>query len=93
MLAVLALTYLKPVIELTKQLQQMVGLDRDMLQILLKAVAIGIIGEIAGLICTDTGNAALGKAMQLLSASVVLWLSVPMIEALLELLKEMLGEV
>lgn len=93
MLAVLALTYLKPVIELTKQLQQMVGLDREMFQILLKAVAIGIIGEIAGLICTDTGNAALGKAMQLLSASVVLWLSVPMIEALLELLKEMLGEV
>lgn len=93
MLAALALSYLKPVIELVRQLQEMTGLDSKMLQILLKAVAIGIIGEIAGLICTDAGNAALGKAMQFLGAAVVLWLSIPMIEALLEMLREMLGEV
>lgn len=93
MLGVLALSYLEPVVALVHRLQDMTGLDSEMLQILLKAVGIGIIGEIAGLICTDAGNAALGKALQLLSAAVILWLSIPLINALLELLQEMLGEV
>lgn len=93
MLGVLALSYLEPVVALVHRLQDMTGLDSGMLQILLKAVGIGIIGEIAGLICTDAGNAALGKALQLLSAAVILWLSIPLINALLELLQEMLGEI
>lgn len=93
MLGVLALSYLEPVVALVHRLQDMTGLDSEMLQILLKAVGIGIIGEIVGLICTDAGNAALGKALQLLSAAVILWLSIPLINALLELLQEMLGEV
>lgn len=92
MLAVLAISYLEPVVALVQRLQDMTGLDSGMLQILLKAVGIGIIGEIASLICADSGNAALGKALQLLSAAVILWLSIPLIEALLELLQEMLGE-
>jgi hypothetical protein len=48
---------------------------------------------LAGLICTDAGNGALGKALQLLTGAVILWLSIPLIQALIELLSEMLGEV
>ena len=43
--------------------------------------------------CTDAGNGALGKALQLLTGAVILWLSIPLIQALIELLSEMLGEV
>lgn len=93
MLGVVALSYLEPVVALMHRLQNLTGLDSGMLQILLKAVGIGIVGEIAGLICSDVGNAALGKALQLLSGAVILWLSIPMIESLLELLSEVLGEV
>lgn len=93
MLGVLALSYLEPVVALIRQLQDMADLDTQMLQILLKAVGIGIIGEIASLICSDAGNAALGKALQLLSAAVILWLSIPLVNALLELLEKILGEV
>lgn len=93
MLGVLALSYLEPVVALVRRLQDMTGLDSEMLGVLLKAVGIGIVGEIASLICADAGNAALGKALQLLSAAVILWLSIPLVNALLELLQEMLGEV
>lgn len=92
MVMVVMATYLEPVIDLIKQLQQAGNLDLPMLKIMLKAAGIGIVAEIAGLICTDSGNAALGKAIQVLSATVVLWLSIPMFQSLLELVQRMLGE-
>ena len=93
MVGVLALSYLKPVVDMLEQLQEIAGIEPQMLRILLKAVGIGILGELAGLICTDAGNGALGKALQLLTGAVILWLSIPLIQALIELLSEMLGEV
>lgn len=93
MVAGLAIAYLTPVISFIRQLQSVGQLDGQMLEILLKAVGIGLIGEIASMICADSGNSALGKALQLLSAAVILWLSLPMLQQLLELLQDILGEV
>ena len=47
-------------------------------------------GEIAALVCGDAGNAALSKAVQIATASAVLWLSVPLMEELLVLIREVL---
>ena len=93
MVGVLALSYLRPVIELIDELQAVGQLDSGMLEIILKAVGIGLIGEIASLICSDAGNAALGKSLQLLSSAVILWLSIPLLTQLLELVQQILGEV
>lgn len=93
MVCVLALSYLQPVVDFIHQLQSIGQLDGGILEILLKAVGIGLIGEIASLICADAGNAALGKALQLLSAAVILWLSIPLLTQLMELLQQILGEV
>ena len=92
MVMVAMAAYLEPVIDFVNQLQQTGNLDLSMLKIMLKAAGIGIVAEIAGLICSDSGNAALGKAIQVLSAAVVLWLSIPMFQSLLELVQRMLGE-
>lgn len=93
MVCVLALSYLQPVIAFIHQLQAVGQLNDEMLEILLKTVGIGLIGEIASLICADSGNAALGKTLQLLSAAVILWLSIPLLNQLLELIQQILGEV
>lgn len=93
MVCVLALSYFQPVVDFIRQLQSIGQLDSTMLEILLKAVGIGLIGEIASLICSDAGNAALGKALQILSAAVILWLSIPLLTQLMELLQQILGEV
>lgn len=84
--------YLEPVLDFVRQLQQLGELDGDLLEIPLKAVGIGLVAEIAGLICSDSGNSALGKALQILAASVVLWLSLPLMRSLLELIQSMMGE-
>ncbi len=92
MTACAAVSYLKPVLDFVQQLQQIGQLDGEILQILLKVVGIGLVGEIASLICTDAGNGALGKTLQLLTTSVILWLSLPLLTLLLELIQQILGE-
>lgn len=93
MVAGLAVSYLSPVISYIRQLQSISHMDSELLQILLKAVGVGLVGEIAALICTDSGNAALGKAVQLLSTAAILSISLPLLQTLLELLQDILGEV
>ena len=92
MVAVLALGYLEPVVEFMKRLSVVGNVSGEMLGILLKVVGIGLIGEIASLICTDSGNASLGKVLQILSAALILRLALPMLEQLLELLERVLGD-
>lgn len=88
----LAMTYLGPVVRFIQQLETMAGLDSEMVLVLLKAVGIGIVGQIASMVCDDSGNSALGRSLQLLSGAVILWTSLPLLEALLNLLQEILGE-
>lgn len=91
MLAALAISYLKPVVDFTKKLQTLGGLDAGMLEIILKAVAIGMVGEISSLVCNDSGRGALGKVIQVLSGAVILWQALPLFEKTIELLQNILG--
>lgn len=86
----LVLNYIKPVISFLERLQEIGNLDGEVLKILLKAVGIGMVGEISGAICADTGNASLAKMLQLLSAAVILWLSLPILEQVMDLIMEVL---
>ena len=86
-----AMAYLEPILELVDTLQTMGGLDKELTGILLKAVGIGLVTEIAGLICADSGNGSLGRVLQLLGTVVILWLSLPLFHALLELIQEMVS--
>ena len=89
----MALAYIKPVMDFLQQLQQTAMLDKNMLSILLKVVCISFVSEIAGLVCTDSGNSAMGKVLQFLSVAVILYLSLPMLTALLELVESILENI
>ena len=87
------ISYLSPVLDFIRQLQENTGIDPQFVRILLKSVGIGLVAEIAGLICTDAGNAALGKTIQILATAVILWLALPLMGALLELVRKIMEEV
>ena len=91
MVCLLALGYLEPILEFLQELEVLGSLQQDMLGILLKAVGISLVGEIAGTICADSGNASLGKAIQLLASAVILYLSLPILNTMLELIRKILG--
>lgn len=93
MVVTAAMGFFEPVIAFFRQLQTLGQLDPEMLGILLKAVGISLTAEVASMICADSGNAALGKSLQILAAAVVLWISIPLLNSLLSLLQKILGEV
>ena len=92
MVMLAAVTYLQPVIDFLDRLQSVGDIDSDMLQIILKSVGIALVGEIAGMICNDSGFGAMGKAIRILSTGTILWLSIPLMESMLELLQKIMGE-
>lgn len=93
MVAITAVYFLEPVIDFVGQLHTIAELDNQMLEIMLKTVGIGLLAEIVGHICTDAGNNALAKVVQLLATAVILWLALPLFSGLLELLENILGEI
>lgn len=88
-----AFDYLKPIVDFIRELQAIGNLNNEMIRILLKTVGIGLLTEITVLICADMGNASLGKGLQILSVAVILWLSLPLFQKLLDLLDAVLGAV
>lgn len=92
MVAMTAISYLEPVLDFLRELEALGDLQEDMLGILLKAVGIGLVAEIAGMVCSDAGNGSLGKQLQMLGSAAILYLSIPIFNALLTLIQEILGE-
>lgn len=88
-----ALSYIEPVFTFIRKLQNLGNLNNEMLEILLKSVGIGLLAEISVLVCNDMGNASMGKILQILASAVILWLSLPMLNSLLDLIGNLLGEV
>jgi len=91
MVSLVALEYLKPVIAFIGQLEEIGGLDHSLVRILLKVTGIGLICEIAALVCSDSGCSSLGKTVKLMGAAVILWLSLPLYAMLVDLLQQILG--
>ncbi len=92
-LGVVALGYLEHVFDFFDRLSAIAGFDGNLLQILLKTAGISILSDFCTIICTDAGNGALAKALQVLSTAIVLWMSLPLFENLLELVTKFLGNV
>lgn len=92
MVMLLAVTYLRPVMDFLEKLETLGDLNGEMVGVLFKVVGIGILTEVASLICSDAGNSSLGKVLQLLGSAVILWLSIPIFTALIELIQGILGE-
>lgn len=89
----LVLRFMEPIVDLLGQLQVIGKLQPEWLSVMLKAVGIGLITEMGSLICNDAGNGALGKTLQILGTVAVLWLSIPLMNGVIDLLQQMLGDI
>jgi stage III sporulation protein AD len=92
-ICLLAVRFLEPVIAFLRELGSMAASGGQTLGILLKILGIGFAGEVAALVCADSGNSALAKTVQMLTAGVILYLSLPVLTALLALVEEILKAV
>lgn len=93
MILLVALDYIMPVVEFIKRLESVADMDAQWITVMLKAAGIGLVAQISTLICADSGNSALGKTIQILSSAAVLWLAIPLMNALIDLIQRILGEI
>ena len=92
LILLLVIEYIRPVADFIRMLAQMTKLDTTLTKTMFKMVGIAIVAEIAELLCGDGGNQAIGKTIQLLASALILYLSLPMMTAFLELIEGILGE-
>ena len=86
-----AYEYLTPVFRYFNELQLDSGWDHTAMNTVISAAGISILSELAALICTDAGNASVAKAIRTLSTTVIMWLSLPMFQSLMELIHAITG--
>lgn len=91
--SIIALEYLEPVLDLLTRVEALADLDNGMLSILLKASGIAVVAEVSAMVCADAGCGSLGKAIRFLGSSVILWMSVPLFQAVISVLQQILGEI
>ena len=86
-----AFSYLKPVFELVDHLVSLGQLNTQLLTILLKSAGITVICEVSALLCADAGASAMAKGLHILASSVILWLSIPLFNRLIDLIDTVLS--
>lgn len=84
------LGFIEPVIHLLEDMETLADAGFPWLTILLKATGLTFIGETVCAVCSDSGHAAVGKVVQTLTTVVILWLSLPLIQNLLDLIQSVL---
>jgi len=91
MTGIAAIQLLEPVMDFLYELQTLTYMEGSILKTLFRLVGIGLVAELVAMICADAGCASLGKTLQLLASSVILYLSIPIFQSMLELIREIMG--
>lgn len=89
----LALSFVSPVFTFLQKLRDVIQLDGALMTVLIKAVGISVVTELSALICEDSGNKTLSKAVQFLGTGAILWLCIPLMEQVLSLIEGILKQV
>lgn len=93
MAVISAISYFSPIIQFMERLVSVGQIEEDIFRILLKTAGIGIVSQIASMICSDAGNQTLGKTLQLVATSVILCICIPLFDKILILIETVLGSI
>lgn len=85
------LEVLAPVIRFLKELQQLSGISDTLMTPLFKTVAVGFLSQITASLCQDAGQTAVAKTVELCGSVLALYLSLPILNTVLSLLRELMG--
>lgn len=88
--ALLLLSAAKPVLRLARELAARAELDGAMTGPLWKCFGLGLLTEISSAVCEDAEQAALAKIVRLGGALLCLSVSLPLLQAVLELIEALL---
>lgn len=90
-IALLAIKMAEPVLDFLQKLREIADLDTALMTPLVKSVGIGLLTQICGGICDDAGESAIAKLVELCGGILAVYVSLPLLEALLETVETMGG--
>ena len=91
LLGLAAVAALEPVVDFFRSLQRMAGLSGSLMSPFMKTVGIGILTQITAAICQDAGQNAVARMVELCGSVIALYLSLPLLTAVLNLLADLTG--
>ena len=87
----LGISFLKPIFEVFQRLQKLSGISDELTKPLMKVVGIGLLSNIMTGICTDAGETALGKTLEIAGILLSVHASLPLILSVSELVERLIG--
>lgn len=84
------LSFIEPVFSFLERISQIGNISNTTVKILFKALGVSLLAEFTALLCSDAGNSAMARLIQILASAVILWLSVPLFENLIDLISGIL---
>lgn len=84
LLVVYVLSFTESVISSLRELISQSGIDSSFLEILLKALLLSILTDIASSLCRDSGNNTLANTVELAGKTVIVILALPILKKLAE---------
>ena len=88
--AALVLDWVRPVLGLAQSLAREAELEEELTEPLWKCLGIGLLTELSAAVCADAGQSALARLVELGGALLCLVLGLPLVQAVLALIRELL---
>lgn len=91
MILLLCMEDLKSIVALVEDMNQWMKIDRIYIKIMLKIVGIAYVCQFSSEICQDLGSQTIGKQIEMAGKLSVFIVSIPVIQAMLDTMKELLA--
>lgn len=86
-----AVALMEPLVDFVVKVKLWGNIKEQYVRILLKSVAVGLVTEFGAAICDNAGQAVLGKMMRICGNVELIYIALPLLEEIMELLLEILG--
>ncbi len=81
----------EPLVDFLSKLRNLAGLDKSLMTPLLKTIGIGLLTQISANVCNDAGESAIAKLIEICGGVLALYVALPLLEAVLDLMEQMSG--
>lgn len=81
----------EPVIDFLSELRNLAGLDKTLLTPMMKTIGIGLLTQICATVCSDAGENAIAKLVEVCGGVLALYVALPLLEAVIDMMEQMSG--
>ena len=90
-MAVMGMQLLDPILSFVGKLRGFAGQDSELLTPVLNTIGIGLLAQLCANVCSDAGETAVAKLVELCAAVLSIYVCLPLLEAVLEMMQTMGG--